>query len=194
MGNPRSPGGRCEGSEKSFGSDARNSSESTPSFQAPTRVAAADYRVPPGRIALTLDFQGHDPRTIEISDYSLVGVLDGVAELVGWWPYQRALQMLGGVYRELARGRAGAENGMLLGFWLALNHPKSGDEMRAQVADRMASGRPVHITMHAAQGRGIAFALGDQFIDLADVLRAAKTERVGVMMAAEPRRARRPAQ
>ena len=149
-----------------------------------------DYRAPPGQIAMTFDFEGSDPSTIEIEAGSLVDTVTEIGKHVSGWSYQRALQMLGGIHRAWKQGRPGTENGMLLGFWAALHHPASGDAMRRKIAERMASGARVHITMFAGRDGGIAFTMGDSFVDLAELSRLSRAAGVGIVTAEVPDRAR----
>lgn len=145
-------------------------------------TAAEDYRVPAGRIALTFDSEGSELGTIEIDAGSLADMVAEIGKHVAGWPYQRALHMLAAIHRSWKQGQPRTESGLLLGFWAALNHPASGNAMRQRIADRMAKGEPVHITMFAARSGGVAFALGDRFTDLGDMLRASKAAGIGVLM------------
>lgn len=139
-----------------------------------------EYRVPPGQIALTFDFEGYSPGTIAISGAEFSDIVATIGNACAGWSYDKTLSLLGGVFREWKKGRKDAECGLLLGYWIALNHPVSGDDTRRLIANRMANNEPIHITLFGARKRGIAIAVGDRFVDLEAHLRAAKAAGIGV--------------
>jgi hypothetical protein len=148
------------------------------------------YRVPPGRVGLTFDLAGRDPSTISIDATALVGVLDRVGALVAGKTYEQVIHLLGAVIEAADAGNGDAWNAGLIGFWLATHHPHGGAEMAARLSDAIALDGRAHITMHAGRDRGVAFALGGQFVDLDHAARLAKQGGIATFVVAEPRRQR----
>ena len=138
------------------------------------------YRVPPSHVALTMDFEGRPPSTVAIEAAKLADMVTGIGKVLPpHWAYDDAAQALNAIHEQCrVKGDAGA-SGLLLAFWVALNHPTGGADMRRAVSDRMAAGKPAHITLHAARGAGICLALADRFVDLADPLRLATAAGIG---------------
>jgi hypothetical protein len=154
------------------------------------RIRVERYRVPPGRVAITFDLGDRPPSTISIRAGSLPDVVERFGALVAGMTYQQVLHLLMAVIQEADAGNTDAWNSAIIGFWLALNHPAGGAEMVARLSDAIALDGRAHITMHAGRDRGIAFALGDRFMDLDHVAAGAWEAGVATFVAAEPRRQR----
>ena len=138
-------------------------------------TSAFDYRVPPGMVAMTFDIEGMPPSTAAINVYALVDAVNCVdQEVVAGKTYEQVLSLFLVGFRQAKAGNVGAYNVCLLGYWLALNHPRSGPEIRALVSAAIAASNRVHITFYAARsGRGIAFAVAPGFVDLETAVAAA---------------------
>jgi hypothetical protein len=164
---------------------ARRAAASKASAHALVRVE--DYRVGPGRVALTFDIAGRDPSTVSVDASSLSHVLARVDELAAGRSYEQVLHVLAGAIEAADAGEADAWNAALVGFWLAVHHPAAGAEMAARLSDAIAIPGCAHLTMHVGQHRGIAFALADTFVDLDAVAASARKAGVATYVAAEPR-------
>lgn len=141
-----------------------------------TLTPVEEYRVPEGHIALTFDFEDYTPSTIAIETQHFADIVAQTGKKIcADWTYEKTLSVLGDIFRAWKKGKnPDARSGLLLGYWVALNHPRGGEKMRRLIADRMANNEPVHITLFGARKRGIAIALGERFVDLARPLQAAK--------------------
>jgi hypothetical protein len=169
---------------------ARRAAASKPS--AHTQIRVEDYRVGPGRVALTFDIAGRDPSTVSVDASSLSNVLARVEAAVAGRSYEWILHLLAGAIEAADAGEPDAWNAAALtGFWLAVHHPAAGTEMAARLSDAIAIRGCAHLTMHIGQHRGIAFALADTFVDLDAVAATARKVGVATYVVAEPR-AQRP--
>jgi hypothetical protein len=158
----------------------------------PLRQPASDYRVPPGKVALTFDVHGRDPSTISINADTLSDLVDRTDNLVRGMSYQDVLHTLSATIKAADAGDDAAWNATIIGYWLALRHPAGGVEMAARLADALAIDGRAHITMHASRERGIAFALGDRFCDLDPAAHLARQAGATTMIVAAAPRRRRP--
>jgi hypothetical protein len=145
-------------------------------------VDVTEFRVPAGHAALTFDLAGADPQTLSIDASKLADIVAHTARLVGDWPYQRTLDGLSALYYSCASGETAEPDGLLVGFWLALNHPIGGADMRRMVSNRIAASKPVHITMHGARDGGLGFVLADTYVDVSAIAEAVKAEGIGVVV------------
>jgi hypothetical protein len=163
-----------------------------PDVPHPPRGSVYDHRVAHGRIALTFDLAGRNPSTFEIDEGALAGILSVTDQLVAdyRYDYHQVLRIAEAALSASQTGKRDADHGCLVGLWLAFNHPQSGSRMRGMVSDSMAAGEPVHITLHAAAGGGLAMALADRFCDLEPMLASAKTEGTAGWVVTQPRRSR----
>jgi hypothetical protein len=169
---------------------ARRAAASKPS--AHTQIRVEDYRVGYGRVALTFDIAGRDPSTVSIDAASLSNVLSRVEAAVDGRSYEWVLHVLAGAIEAADAGEPDAWNAAALtGFWLAVHHPAAGGEMAARLSDAIGVRGSAHITMHVGRHRGIAFGLGDQFVDLEPAAASAREAGVATYLWAEPR-SRRP--
>jgi hypothetical protein len=145
------------------------------------RTAVEAYRVRPGRIALTFDFEGDPPYTVEINASSLADVVESLGQRLAGWSFQNVCFALGAMHDAHPKGQPVADHGMIIGYWLVLNHPISGEAMRRKIADRMAAGEPVHISLFASRSGGIALGLSDRFVDLSRAAGLVKAAGGGVV-------------
>jgi hypothetical protein len=159
---------------------------------APSQIPIEDYRVGPGRVALTFDIAGRDPSTVSVDASSLSHVLARVETAVAGRSYEWVLHLLAGAIEAADAGDVDAWSAAAFaGFWLAVHHPMAGAEMAARLSDAIAIRGSAHITMHVGRHRGIAFGLGDQFVDLEPAAASARETGVATYLWAEPR-SRRP--
>jgi hypothetical protein len=153
-----------------------------------TQIRVEDYRVGPGRVALTFDIAGRDPSTVSVDASSLSHVLARVEAAVAGRSYEQILHLLAGAIEAADAGDVDAWSAAALtGFWLAVHHPAAGGEMAARLSDAIAIRGSAHITMHVGRHRGIAFALADTFVDLDAVAASARKAGVATYVQAEPR-------
>jgi hypothetical protein len=147
-----------------------------------------EYRVPPGMVAMTFDIVGLPPSTTAIRVESLVDVVDGIdRQIMTGRTYEQGLSLFVAAFRKAKGGNAEAYSICLLGYWLALNHPHAGPQMRELVADAIATSNHAHLTFFIARGgTGIAFAVAGAFVDLEPVRRAMPRNAV-TLIVQEPR-------
>jgi hypothetical protein len=130
-------------------------------------MRAADYRVPAGHCALTIDLAGLTPTTLLVEEGKLTAYVEGVDRVLASMSYVEFLHLFIAQFRA-AKEAADDEAvcAALTGWWLVLRHPALGADMANATSDMMARGEPVHATVHIGTTGGLTFALGAQFIDL----------------------------
>jgi hypothetical protein len=147
-----------------------------------------EYQVPRGKVALTFDVDGLPPSTALIDVEKLVDVVDAVSRrIVADKTYEQVLSLFVIAFKKAKGDSSVGYATSVLGFWLALNHPKSGHEMRKLVADEIATNNRAHLTFFVAKERpGLAIAVAPQFVDLGTFVAAMPRDAV-TMFVPEPR-------
>ena len=143
---------------------------------------AEDFRAPAGYSAITVDFTGHTPTSFAIETIKLTDAVRSLDAVAANKTYAEVLSLFGAAFRRLKAGHNDATNtACLMAWWLAFRHPAGGPPMTDAISDMMARGERVHVTLHiGAGGSGATIALSDRFVDLDQVARRAKAQKLGV--------------
>jgi hypothetical protein len=129
------------------------------------QISVDAYRVPPGHVAITIDFTGFTPLTVVVPATDLVQVRDRLDRVFSGITYSHVLALFGREFREITGGKA--KSGMeMVPVWLALRHPAGGPAMQCAISESLLHTGSAHVTIHAGTNGGIAMALGGRFIDL----------------------------
>jgi hypothetical protein len=136
---------------------------------------AEDFRVPAGRLALTLDIEGVNPSTCIMDPAAVPAVLELVDREMTRLriPYGSAVA---GLAAEFRSARRQGDDGAMAGIgpaclWLAFNHPQTGALMRERVSDALRREGKAHLTLTVA-GERLCLALGPQFVDAVPLMEA----------------------
>lgn len=138
----------------------------------PSGGPVEDFRVPGGKVAITVDVQGEDPSTVMFDADKIADMMKGVEQVIGRSSYY---PMVRGLAAEFAAcKRKGADiTGVGIGIlWSALYHPRSGKEMREGVSRDLREKGRAHITWQVTDD-GLAMSLADQFVDMGNLVAAA---------------------
>src|SRR4051812_31810241 len=93
-----------------------------------------EFRVPRGKLAITVDVPGTDPSTILFDTDKIAAVVEAVERQPGRPSYRDLVMALAKEFAACKR-RGGDLAGIGVGIlWSVLNHPQSGSAMRASVS------------------------------------------------------------
>jgi len=132
------------------------------------RVPLAAFRVPDGKIAMTLKLHGTKcmTATIGVGDLDLrlsrfeIGTGIDAADRASRRTYAQICELLG---QYLERGEdADMSTCVAAGFWLALNHPHASATMRMQVAAFIRMHNRVQVTITSDHRRLWSFAVSER--------------------------------
>lgn len=135
-------------------------------FETPER--ASDFRVPPGKVGITIDIKGSELSTM-VFDAKEVG--DMTAYLNSWSSPPDFYQFV----RQLAEGFAEAQRcgcdadrtSIAMGMmWTMLHHPVKGAWWRSKLSDALYHDGKAHITWYFDPKLGLGIALGPKIINL----------------------------
>jgi hypothetical protein len=146
-----------------------------------SRTRAEDFHVPPGHVAVTLDFAPRPPSTVAIEATKLVDVLNRLDTAFTGIPYDRVLAMFGRDFHKLKHGKAMPDL-ELVPFWLAFRYPTGADAVKRAVSDELRRSGSAHVTIHAGVECGVAIAVAAGFVDLEKPLTASQKTGAGAVM------------
>lgn len=151
---------------------------STPAPRVPADPAAnplgfREFTAPSGTVAITLDINGAQPTTCMIDATKLTDALADIETEASKHSYDDLVRI---VAREFPPAKADHDDRViewlgLLALWTAFNTP-TAPQMRTAVASLMRRNEVTHITWHVGSN-GLAIALSNSFVDLAEIALAA---------------------
>jgi hypothetical protein len=148
-------------------------------------IPLSAFRVPDGKLALTLALAGYDPFSITVPVERLENVLHGAETLLGLSAKQRLdreahIRVRQQIHSAMRNPPADAAEFTelrqalgILAFWLTLNHPTSSGQMRRAVAEELRKSGKAHVSVTVDEKRTWAFALAPEFVDVRGVTLAA---------------------
>jgi hypothetical protein len=137
-----------------------------------------DFRVPDGKLALTIELMDHAPVTIGIDADQIADILAEMTAMLGdtKLDYHDLVQ---GFAKEFIKRRT--DGGAVFGIlWTALYHPKGGEKFREMVSRQIANKGKAHITYRLSP-KGLAIALAYQCADVDEELNTASQLGVQIM-------------
>jgi hypothetical protein len=157
-----------------------------------------DFRVAVGMVGLTLDLHGVAPVSIQVETAKLDEVLVGCERSLKLSSHTRhdvkthvriRRLIIQGLQQAKSTGDDRAMTGIgMAGLWCALNHPTGHENIRRQVSEALRRTGKAHITMSCDALKNFAFAVGDKFVELGDVLAEAKDLKEAVTVTIEAER------
>jgi len=141
------------------------------------------FRVPAGKLAITVDVQGTAPSTVLFDSDKVADIVAAIDRV----PRPEYPALVRGLADEFVKGRRnGADfSGIGIGIlWTALYHPQHGATVRTQVSRQLRDTGKAHITWSFSKD-GLAIALADQFVDLDGVLASTPKDRSIAIVPAE---------
>jgi hypothetical protein len=155
-------------------SKSRAAAGDTPALAAARRslgeapIPAAEFVVPAGLVAITIDAEGCDPSTVMFDTTQVTDIAEACTRLgAGQVNYYGLVRMLA---RDFVRARKGGNDARLndigIGIlWTALNHPAAGERMRRAVSTALRRDGKAHITWYFGR-HGLGLGLAEGFVDM----------------------------
>lgn len=158
-----------------------------------TSVPLSDFRVPDGQIAITLDLHGMDhPVSVQFGVDLIESGLQKTEQSLKLKPSDRRSPSVHVNLRNSIQAglQSGADDQAVQGvgfvaLWLALNHPRSSDEMRRKVSEELRKSGRAHITITSDEKKTWGFALAPAYVDLSQAMSAVRPGDDGVTIVAD---------
>lgn len=130
-------------------------------------------RVADGKLAVTLDDIGHDPRSIVVEVVDMEKLMEGLDCQVlrtfgGSRQEVRTHVLVRRAAREMLRlDDPDATRAALLSvLWLALNHPMAADQFRIALSEKLRTAGRAHLTAAVDTRLTWSFTIAERWIDL----------------------------
>lgn len=130
-----------------------------------TGGAAESFRVPRGKMAITIKIQDENPTTILFGADIVADIVRLVEQTAGRPPYHDFVRELAAAF--VSCKKAGTDLTIVGAgvMWTALYHPQIGAAMREAVSRELRDKGTAHISWHLSE-KGLGLALADRFINL----------------------------
>lgn len=124
-----------------------------------------DFRVPPGKLAITITIGDEPPSTVMFDSDRVAEIAARTQQEFSAAPYYSIVRGIIQVFTAQMRD-GGDLSGAAFGFlWTALYHPMHGEQLRAGVSRKLRQTGRAHITWRATDA-GLMIAMADQFVDI----------------------------
>jgi hypothetical protein len=147
------------------------------------QVAAEDFVVPEGIVAITMDVDGAPPSTclfeataaVDIEGY-VQSAMDKIPDNPG---YRRFVAVLAEVFLKARQSRDDSELEPIgcAAFWTVLNHPQMGGQARQAISAQLRRDGKTHITWRFGKD-GLGISVGERFADMEKIAALAPKDRV----------------
>jgi hypothetical protein len=126
---------------------------------------AESFRVPRGKVAITIEVQDENPTTVMFGADTVADIVRTVEQTAGRPPYNDVVRGLADAFVRCKRTGADLTSVGAGVMWTALYHPQVGAAMREAVSRELRDKGKAHITWRLSE-KGFALALADKFINL----------------------------
>ena len=134
-----------------------------------------DFRVPNGRVALTVDIQDIAPLTFVFVAEDITEAMEHIER--GRPDYYTVARGLVAMLRRPQSDDLPLKKIGLMVLWTALYHPQVGPGMRRMVSLVLRERNSAHLTWTVTE-RGLSIAVAEKFVDLDKLLAGAPQDRI----------------
>jgi hypothetical protein len=129
-----------------------------------------DFRVPAGKLAITVDIDDTAPSTVLFDATKIAEILNEAARHFAGDDYYKIVRMSMRAFLKIRRQKGDLTGVGIAILWSVFHHPTTGADTRQIVSRRLREGGKVHITWKFSSTYGLGITVADQFVDLDDIL------------------------